>query len=231
MDPVKCGNYLKTLRKEKGLTQEQLAEMLGVSNRSVSRWETGANLPDIDIIIILSEYYDVDIRDILDGENRTAEHHAAERSNEKMLAEEKEVIVKAVEYGSEKERGLSRRVFFAVIAGVAALAISLFAAFKLLNNAKGSGVIMFAAVIAFTVYCIVLQIPQSNRSTYGYLVTLISGFVAVIVSNAAVLLLFFAAGDYHNYGIAGLFYALGIIIAVFTLAGITARLAIKKQRR
>ena len=231
MDPVKCGNYLKTLRKEKRLTQEQLAEMLGVSNRSVSRWETGANLPDIDIIIILSEYYDVDIRDILDGENRTAEHHAAERSNEKMLAEEKEVIVKAVEYGSEKERGITRKVFFAVIAGVAALAISLFAAFKLLNNAKGSGVIMFAAVIAFTIYCIVLQIPQSHRSTYGYLVTLISGFIAVIVSNAAVLLLFFAAGDYHNYGIAGLFYALGIIIAVFTLAGIIARLAIKKQRR
>ncbi len=231
MDPVKCGNYLKTLRKEKGLTQEQLAEMLGVSNRSVSRWETGANLPDIDIIIILSEYYDVDIRDILDGENRTAEHHAAERSNEKMLAEEKEVIVKAVEYGSEKERGLSRRVFFAVIAGVAALAISLFAAFKLLNNAKGSGVIMFAAVIAFTVYCIVLQIPQSNRSTYGYLVTLISGFVAVIVSNAAVLLLFFASGDYHNYGIAGLFYALGIVISAFALAGIAARMMIKKQKR
>ena len=229
MDPVKCGNYLKTLRKEKGLTQEQLAEMLGVSNRSVSRWETGANLPDIDIIIILSEYYDVDIRDILDGENRTAEHHAAERSNEKMLAGEKEVIVKAVEYGSEKERGLSRRVFFAVIAGVAALAISLFAAFKLLNNAKGSGVIMFAAVIAFTVYCIVLQIPQSNRSTYGYLVTLISGFVAVIVSNAAVLLLFFAAGVYHNYGIAGLFYSLGVIALVFTAAGLVAAKLIKKK--
>ena len=231
MDPVKCGNYLKTLRKEKRLTQEQLAEMLGVTNRSVSRWETGANLPDIDIIIILSEYYDVDIRDILDGENRTAEHHAAERSNEKMLAEEKEVIVKAAEYGSEKERGLTRKVFFAILAGVAALAISLFAAFKLLNNAKGSGVIMFAAVIAFTIYCIVLQIPQSHRSTYGYLATLISGFIAVIVSNAAVLLLFFAAGDYHNYGIAGLFYALGIIIVVFTIAGIIARLVIKKQRR
>ena len=231
MDPVKCGNYLKTLRKEKGLTQEQLAEMLGVTNKSVSRWETGANLPDIDIIIFLSEYYDVDIREILDGEKRTAEHHTAERSDEKMQLEEKEVIVKAAEYGSEKERGLTRKVFFAVLAGVAALAISIFAAFKLLNNAKGSGVILFAAVISFTVYCIVLQIPQSHRSTYGYLVALISGFVAVIVSNAAVLLLFFATGDYHNYGIAGLFYALGIIIAVFTLAGIIARLAIKKQRR
>lgn len=231
MDPVKCGNYLKTLRKQKGLTQEQLAEMLGVTNRSVSRWETGANLPDIDIIIILSEYYDVDIRDLLNGEKRTAEHPTAERSDDKMLAEEKEVIVKAAEYGSERERGSMRKAFFAVLAGVAALAISSFAAFKLLNYAKGSGVILFAAVIAFTVYCIVLQIPQSHRSTYGYLVTLISGFIAVIVSNAAVLLLFFAAGDYHNYGIAGLFYALGIIIVVFTIAGIIARLVIKKQRR
>ena len=230
MDPVKCGCFLKALRKEKGLTQEQLAEMLGVTNRSVSRWETGANLPDIDIIIILSEYYNVDIRDLLGGENRKTENCAEERSGETMRPEEKEVIVKATEYGSEKERGLTRKVFFAVLAGVAALAISLFAAFKLLNNAKGGGVIMFAAVIAFTIYCIVLQIPQSNRSTYGYLVTLISGFVAVIVSNAAILLMFFAAGDYHNYGIAGLFYALGIIIAVFTLAGIIVRLTIKKQR-
>lgn len=67
------------------------------------------------------------------------------------------------------------------------------------------------------------QLPKSHRSTYGYLVTLMSGFVAVIASNAAVLLLFFAAGDYHNYGVAGLSYAFGIIIAVFTLAGIIAR--------
>lgn len=43
MDPVKCGSFLKTLRKGKGLTQEQLAEMLGVTNRSVSRWETGVS--------------------------------------------------------------------------------------------------------------------------------------------------------------------------------------------
>ncbi len=230
MDPVKCGNYLKTLRKQKGLTQEQLAEMLGVTNRSVSRWETGANLPDIDIIIFLSEYYDVDIRDLLNGEKRTAEHPTAERSDDKMLAEEKEVIVKAVEYGSEKEKGLARKVLFAVLAGVVAWALSFFASFKLINNVTGSGVVLFAEVIAFTVYCMVLQIPQSHRSTFGYLVTLISGFVAVIVSNAAVLLLFFDAGDYHNYGISGLFYALGIVISAFALAGIAARMMIKRRR-
>ena len=43
MDHIKIGTFLKTLRKEKNLTQEQLAEKLGVSNRTVSRWETGVS--------------------------------------------------------------------------------------------------------------------------------------------------------------------------------------------
>lgn len=44
MDQIKMGQMLRQLRKEKGVTQEQLAEILGVSSRSVSRWETGGSL-------------------------------------------------------------------------------------------------------------------------------------------------------------------------------------------
>ena len=51
MDQVKIGNFLKKLRKEKGITQEQLAEILNVSGRTVSRWETGNNMPDISILV------------------------------------------------------------------------------------------------------------------------------------------------------------------------------------
>ena len=47
MDQMKIGVFLKELRKEKNLTQEQLAERLHVSGRTVSRWETGKNMPDI----------------------------------------------------------------------------------------------------------------------------------------------------------------------------------------
>ena len=54
MDQVKIGNFLKKLRKEKGITQEQLAEILNVSGRKVSRWETGNNMPDISIPEIIS---------------------------------------------------------------------------------------------------------------------------------------------------------------------------------
>ena len=70
MDTKKIGAFLKQCRKEKNLTQEQLAEKFGVSARTVSRWETGINMPDLSILVQLAEYYDVEIRELLDGEDR-----------------------------------------------------------------------------------------------------------------------------------------------------------------
>ena len=68
MDQKKIGRLLRELRIEKNLTQEEFAEIIGVSNRSVSRWENGANLPDIDLLLIIAKYYGVGIGEILDGE-------------------------------------------------------------------------------------------------------------------------------------------------------------------
>ena len=61
MDQIRIGRFLKELRKEKGLTQEQTAEILNVSGRTVSRWETGNNMPDISVMIEIAELYDVSI--------------------------------------------------------------------------------------------------------------------------------------------------------------------------
>ena len=61
MDQVKIGKFLKELRKEKGLTQEQLAEKLNVSNRSISRYETGNNMPDISLLIEIEDIFEVSI--------------------------------------------------------------------------------------------------------------------------------------------------------------------------
>jgi len=73
MDQIKKGDMIKELRKEKQMTQEQLAEQFNVSRRTVSRWETGNNLPDIDILIEISDYFDVDLRELLDGERKNEE--------------------------------------------------------------------------------------------------------------------------------------------------------------
>ena len=99
MNQIKIGSFLKELRKEKGLTQEQLAEALNVSNRSVSRWETGSTMPDLSILITLAEYYDVEVREIIDGE----------RKSEAMNQEMKETLQKVADY-TETQNLKSMRV-------------------------------------------------------------------------------------------------------------------------
>ena len=100
MDQVKIGEFLKQLRKEKGLTQEQLAEHFYVSGRTVSRWETGSNLPDISILVELADYYDVDIREIIDGE----------RKSEIMNDETKDTLKKVAEYSTEEKKKLKSKM-------------------------------------------------------------------------------------------------------------------------
>jgi transcriptional regulator with XRE-family HTH domain len=95
MDQKKIGAFLKTLRTEKGLTQEQLAEQFHVSSRTVSRWETGSNMPDISLLAPLADFYDVDVREIMEGV----------RKSEMMNEELKDVAVKMADYaGAEKGR-------------------------------------------------------------------------------------------------------------------------------
>ena len=66
MDQKKIGSFLKELRKEKDITQEQLAEKINVSGRTVSRWETGSNMPDISLLAELADFYDVSIPEIME---------------------------------------------------------------------------------------------------------------------------------------------------------------------
>lgn len=56
MNQKNIGSFLKILRKEKNLTQEQLAEQFNVSSRTVSRWETGSNMPDLSLLVELADY-------------------------------------------------------------------------------------------------------------------------------------------------------------------------------
>ena len=68
MDMQKIGAFLSELRKEKNLTQNELGEKIGVTNKTVSRWENGNYLPPVEMLQILSEFYDVSINEILNGE-------------------------------------------------------------------------------------------------------------------------------------------------------------------
>ena len=111
MDQKKTGSFLRELRKEKQLTQEQLAERFGVTSRSVSRWETGSNMPDLSILVELADFYDVDIRDIIDGE----------RKGEDMNKEEKERLQLVADYAETEKNTLLMRLRIFSIVGLVSL--------------------------------------------------------------------------------------------------------------
>ena len=68
MDTAKTGAYLASLRKAAGMTQQDAADRLGVSNKTVSKWESGGGFPDITVLPALAELYGVTADDILAGE-------------------------------------------------------------------------------------------------------------------------------------------------------------------
>ena len=110
MDLQRIGACLKQLRREKGLTQEQLAERFGVSGRTVSRWENGVHMPDIELILELAEFYEVDLRYLLKGE----------AVKEGMTRQTTETVQEVAKYGRVKER--IKRIGRGILIGLLALA-------------------------------------------------------------------------------------------------------------
>ena len=140
MDLIKTGNFLKELRKEKGLTQEQLAEQMGVARRTVSRWETGMNMPDLDLLIELSDLYETDLREILSGE----------RKSEKMNEELKETVLQVADYSNEEKERLLRRMHLLFIAGLIGFIVFLvIVMFDLQDTAPYEAIGSFGLGLAF----------------------------------------------------------------------------------
>ena len=119
MDTKAMSLFLKELRKERGLTQEQAAEALFVSSKTVSRWETGATIPDLETLVKLAEFYQVDVKELIDGKRFGPEEDAESRGKNTLRA--------AAEYGRHTEmRAVLRTVLtmlavILVIAGVCAI--------------------------------------------------------------------------------------------------------------
>lgn len=100
MDQKKVGAALKQLRKEKGLTQEQLAEQFYVSARTVSRWETGNYLPGVDMLIDLADFYQVDIHRLL---------------GEEAALQDADTLKQVAHYAARKEKKTDSRLALAAL--------------------------------------------------------------------------------------------------------------------
>ena len=85
MDQIKIGKFISECRKNKNLTQMQLAERLGVTDRAVSKWETGRAMPDPSLMLDLCAILDINVNELLSGEKISMENN--NEKNEQLLLE------------------------------------------------------------------------------------------------------------------------------------------------
>ena len=176
MDQKKVGLFLKTLRKEKNITQEVLAETLNVSSRTVSRWETGSNMPDISLLVELSEFYQVSIPEIIDGE----------RNSEKMNQETKDTARKMAEYSKNELHSKKQKITSALllIFGVFIM-ISAFAIFP--NESSWGSIYAILGGVLFTIGIYFRMQPVLVKS---------GARILIVVGCVIVLFGIFTASDY-----------------------------------
>lgn len=221
MNQIKIGQFLKELRKEKGLTQEQLAEQFNLSRRTVSRWETGSNMPDLDMLLALADFYGVDIREIMDGERKSGT----------MNTEQKEMFAKLADYSNCKEQLLLRKVIAIVTVGMIAWAVSFAFLLMFMNSATGAGLLLIFEAVMLLLYGAGMLCVTSNRSVEGFLNSVLGAAVAVVINNVALAIIFFGTGSYYNHGIIGVYYALLTLFGVFGMTGIAMSVISKKEQK
>jgi len=94
MNQERIGKFISELRKEKSMTQDQLAEKLGVTDKSISRWENGKTMPDLSMLTILSKELNVEISELLNGR----------RMNKEELEKLRDTINNIIEYSNEEKK-------------------------------------------------------------------------------------------------------------------------------
>ena len=117
MDQLKIGRFISNCRKAKGLTQMQLAERLNITDRAVSKWETGRALPDASIMLDLCSLLEISVNDLLSGEVVAMENYNKELEN------------KLIEMVKQKEEADKRLLKMEVVIGVLSV-IVLFAVYR-----------------------------------------------------------------------------------------------------
>lgn len=141
MDAKKVGQFLKELRKEQNMTQEQLGEKVGTTNKTVSKWENGNYMPPIDVLLLLSDIYNISINEILSGRRLNNDEY-------KQNAEDN--MKSALEKLSVKEKRISR-IFISFLLVSSLLAITIFGLVSRIKGYDVSRIIIIVLVLALTI--------------------------------------------------------------------------------
>jgi transcriptional regulator with XRE-family HTH domain len=157
MDQIKIGKFISSCRKEQGMTQAALAEKLGISDRAVSKWETGKSMPDSGIMLELCELLGINVNELLSGERIMTEVYD-KRAEENLLEMRRQV--------EEKNRQLLRTEYLIVIpAVVLGLVLILVASFVEIPSVW-RGTLIFFAVAMIVVFAFIAAGIEQKAGYY-----------------------------------------------------------------
>lgn len=144
MDQIKIGNFISKQRKQVNLTQMQLAEMLGITDRAISKWERGKAMPDASIMLRLCEILKITVTDLLNGEKISMENN--NQKNEQLLLD----MAKEIE---EKNKTIWRTMWAIMTVSIIGLLAGLSASAFLIPAGPWQLVGILGTVIVFLIPC------------------------------------------------------------------------------
>ena len=156
MDQIKIGKFIAKCRKENSLTQMQLAEKLGITDRAISKWETGKSLPDSSIMLELCEMLGITVNDLLSGEVVTMSNY-----NEKL---ENNLISMIKEKEKADKQLLSMEIFIGVLVSLILFSLVFVAAF--VQMADWLRIVLIA--VGFIVFAVGIAYAVRIEQTAGY---------------------------------------------------------------
>lgn len=144
MDQIKIGKFIAFCRKEQGMTQAVLAEKLGISDRAISKWETGKSMPDSGIMLELCELLKINVNELLSGEHITMEDYNAKS----------EEVILGLKSENEKyaKRLLRSEAYIVVVGVVASLAMIIAGTIIALKNGENDPL----AVVLIVSGCVIV---------------------------------------------------------------------------
>ena len=152
MDQIKIGKFINELRKGKNLTQQQLGEKIGVSPKTISKWETGKGMPDSSIMLDLCSELGITVNELLSGEVITMDNYNKEMEN------------KLIEMVRQKEESDRRLLVFEWVIGILScmvLFVPIFVGALLPMEEWQKIIIVLSGFIpAFVGFCFALRIEQ-----------------------------------------------------------------------
>ena len=144
MDQVKIGKFIAERRKENNLTQMQLAEKLNITDRAVSKWETGRAMPDSSIMLELCDILKISVNELLIGEKIIMENN--NQKNEQLLLD----MAKELE---QKNKTIWKTMWIIMIVSITALLAGLFIAAFLIPEGVWQLVAILGICVVFLVPC------------------------------------------------------------------------------